>query len=362
MGSSITIKTPEKRELIKQQLREWIRREGLKPGDRLLPQTQLAKLFNTTEVTMHRLLRELTDAGLVYRLRGKGTYVAEASPEQGAGTICLVLPGRNLDRPAGNPLFWSVVQSLIRCFIQSTEEAQPFTIHAVTERDSYAAEAETLEKYAAVFFHYEQRPREFIDFLIQRGRVPVVCLGQAHPQMPCLTIDHDRISGARRCVAHLLSCGYARLGLISSAFAFGQLMVDGFVAGLQEHDQDEGRHRVVRCEETPAGVADAVTQLLADGDCDAILTDNDMRALHIYHVLQGKQVSVPDRVGLMGYDGVDWAIYNPPYLTTLEIPWAGLIQEALREIANRQNPRTPHKHLQMIGTVAQGQTTAHPTR
>jgi len=362
MSQSIAAKTPGKRELIKQRLCQWIDEQGLKSGERLLPQTQLADIFDTTEVTMHRVLTELAEQGVVYRLKGRGTFVNTQEPEPTTGTVCFVLPGHNLDKPQANPRAWLSVQTLIRSFVQYAIDGQPFTVHGVTEKDDHEAEAEAVEQYAAVFFHYSQEPRPFIDLLIRRGRVPVVCMGRPHPDMPCLTIDHDRFAGSRRIIDHLVATGYRRIGLLASDATFGQVMVAGHAMALHEAGIELDPQWVQRCDDARDDMTHTIdaARRLVDIGCDTILTDTDLRALEVHRYLRSQHIAVPGDIGLAGYDGLDWAVYHPPHLTTLEIPWTGLIADAMQEIRNANRRQTPHKHLERIGHVVPGQTTSNP--
>jgi len=357
---SIVAKQPGKRARIKDQLRQWIHEQGLEAGDRLLPQTQLAEMFETTEVTMHRVLTELSEQGVVHRIKGKGTFINAAEAQRGTGTICFVLPGPNLDKPAVNPQAWSMVQSLIRCFVEYTADGQTFTVQPVTPEDDYEEMAEAVEQYSAVFFHFCQEPRAFVDLLIERGRVPVICMGRPHPDMPCLTIDHDRYSGARRCVGHLTDMGYRRIGLITVPESSGQVMTAGYAVGVEEAGLPFDDAMVQRCgaRSTPEARLIEAAERLLDQDCDAILADTDLRGLSVCRHLRSKGLNVPGEVGVMGYDGLDWAMYHPPYLTTLEVPWVSLIDAAMALVHDQPGRRSPHQHIEQVGEVFHGETTA----
>jgi DNA-binding LacI/PurR family transcriptional regulator len=354
------IARPGRREQIKSRLREWIAEAALQPGDRLLPQRELASLLETTEVTTHRVLTELAEAGEVYRVQGRGTFVGpHPAPSEPGGAVTLVLPGKDLDRPRNNPECWPVVQTITRAFMTCTEIRRPFQMYSVTDDDDVETAARHVESAAAVFFHYGQTPRVFIDALIRRGRVPVVCMGAPHPDMPCLTIDHDRAAGARRGIDYLLSRGYRRIGLVASGRSYGNAMLSGYRTALHEAGIEIVSARTERCGESRGAAADAAARLLARADCDAILADSDLRALGVHDHLQSSGIAVPDEMGLMGYDGLDFTRFHPPFLTSVEIPWAELIAAALQDIEHLDGTRTPHKHIEMIGRVAPGRTTAN---
>lgn len=62
---------------IAERLKEEIRSRGLRPGDFLTTEEELQARFSVSRATARRALQELVDAGLVTRITGKGTYVAQ---------------------------------------------------------------------------------------------------------------------------------------------------------------------------------------------------------------------------------------------------------------------------------------------
>ncbi len=65
------------RSSIKARLIEMIETQGLNPGDKIMSQNELAKLFKVGAPTVCRALSELAEDGILYRIHGKGTFVAE---------------------------------------------------------------------------------------------------------------------------------------------------------------------------------------------------------------------------------------------------------------------------------------------
>lgn len=64
---------------IKMYILEAISSGTLKPGDRLQSESELRREFGVSRMTAHRALRELQDAGVVVRLPGVGSFVADQS-------------------------------------------------------------------------------------------------------------------------------------------------------------------------------------------------------------------------------------------------------------------------------------------
>lgn len=64
-------------EKVKQAISEKIAAGVWRPHDRIPSEAELVAQFGFSRMTINRALRELTDEGLLVRLQGVGTFVAE---------------------------------------------------------------------------------------------------------------------------------------------------------------------------------------------------------------------------------------------------------------------------------------------
>ena len=75
-----TLTSPEPRyAAIKKYVHESVVRGDFRPGDRVESESELMKKFRVSRMTAHRALRELQDEGVVVRLPGVGSFVADPS-------------------------------------------------------------------------------------------------------------------------------------------------------------------------------------------------------------------------------------------------------------------------------------------
>src|SRR3982750_4797587 len=73
------------------QLREMIHRGDLRPGDRLPPERDLAKLLGVSRPTLRAGIRSLTAVGILQSRQGAGTFVAKAEESPSPDTSALRL-------------------------------------------------------------------------------------------------------------------------------------------------------------------------------------------------------------------------------------------------------------------------------
>ena len=83
---------------------------------------------------------------------------------------------------------------------------------------------------------------------------------------------------------------------------------------------------------------DAMTEALlaAYPEVDGILACNDMVAISTYKILHQKNISVPGRIQLAGFDDIDLSSLMSPELTTIRQPLREMAEKAMDLIVHRQ--------------------------
>src|SRR5512143_4124363 len=67
---------------IRESLRAEIAQGAIKPGQKLLPEDELAGQYGVSRMTVRQALTDLIDAGIVYRRHGVGNFVSQAHIER----------------------------------------------------------------------------------------------------------------------------------------------------------------------------------------------------------------------------------------------------------------------------------------
>src|SRR5207302_4208660 len=66
------------------------------------------------------------------------------------------------------------------------------------------------------------------------------------------------------------------------------------------------------------------SQLLASYDCTAVIAANDLMAIGALHLASDRQIAVPARLSIIGFDDITFAQFTQPALTTVAVPRAGI--------------------------------------
>ena len=154
----------------------------------------------------------------------------------------------------------------------------------------------------------------------QHSGTHLVCWGSPFDDLDWIRSDND--AGGRLATGHLLDAGYRAIACIASQTSPQRQFTeryDGYAARMAEAGLapllvpiEEGRSREEQGRR-------AVASLIASGQkFDAIFAVCDELALGALHGLREARLSVPDEVGLVGFDGIRAGAHASPPLTSIE--------------------------------------------
>jgi len=193
----------------------------------------------------------------------------------------------------------------------------------------------------------QDQPQLLADLRDTNG--PVVALWQGRSPLRFPTVDVDDRAGIAIGLEHLVQLGHERIGFVSARLpgdnpareeSFIKFMTGRFGGVLDGYVQ--------RCESTLAGGDAALKALLGLPESPtAIACATDVAAVGVLHGAHSLGVTVPDELSVVGYDDLMFAPYLVPALTSLRMPTAEMVAEAVRTavelVRDRAASRAPRK-------------------
>lgn len=122
---------------------------------------------------------------------------------------------------------------------------------------------------------------------------------------------------------HLLACGYRRLAVIGGPehATTGRDRLQGFLAAMTDAGVVLAADRVAHASFDVTGGIEAATRLLDAPDRpDAIFATSDSIAIGVLGVARDRGLSIPDHLGVVGYNDIPVAAQLPVPLTTVITP------------------------------------------
>ncbi len=170
---------------------------------------------------------------------------------------------------------------------------------------------------------------------LQSDGFPFVLVGR-HPQHQVSFVDVDNRGGAHAAVAHLLSHGRRRIGMITGPRNM-IASIDryaGYVTALQEAGFLPEPELTVASDFTRRGGYQAMQQLLASpgGPPDGVFVASDAMASGALQALRDANLRVPDDMAVVGFDGLEEMLVSRPVLSTVVQPIVEEGREAVRAL------------------------------
>ena len=167
--------------------------------------------------------------------------------------------------------------------------------------------------------------------------IPVVALDMmvsTEAVEACVYFDYYQ--GGRLAMEHLLECGCQNIVCIrgpQELFSARQ-RYEGYRDVCRERGIPE---QTVDCDyDFLSGLAMTEKLLECYPQVDGIIASNDIVAISIYKILHKKNITVPDRIQLIGFDGIDLSELMSPELTTVCQPIEDMAKTALDVVVRQK--------------------------
>lgn len=336
---------------IRERLREQITSGRYQPGDLLPSERQLCGLHGVSHITARQALVDLTREGVVYRVRGKGTYVAEPSTVAEIGSVGLVIPEYESD--THSPFFADFLAG-----IKQAIGGQKTSLLIYTETEAKYVVDACRGRLSNVIFLVPHIKDRIIPMLAKES-LPLVVVGETE-EPEAYTVDNDNVAVGEMVAAHLLAIGRRCFGYIggppectatdSRLKGYRQALVRAGV-GLEDRRTRFGRYSA----ETGNRYA---CELAAEG-ATALFCADDMIAIGALNALHGHGLRIPEDVAVVGCNNSAFTRGTWPPLTTVEVS-AGEIGRRSAEILSRvlRGETVPRRTIVPTKLIVRGSTVA----
>ncbi|HNB50677.1 MAG TPA: LacI family DNA-binding transcriptional regulator [Anaerolineales bacterium] len=196
---------------------------------------------------------------------------------------------------------------------------------------------------------------EWINQLTLPLETPVVFLTM-EPRENLTTVSVDNYQGGRLIMAHLLEQGYQHIGHISGPLDWweSRQRMAAWRDALVENGCPIKDEYWAEGNWSPTSGAEAAEKLFVQyPDMDAIFVGNDQMALSVLYIAHKRGYSMPDTLGVAGFDNIPEAAYFYPPLTTVQQAQYEVARVAMQEMiqaieAGWQGEEPPSSQALMI--------------
>jgi len=221
-----------------------------------------------------------------------------------------------------NPFFTSVVRG-----IEDIAHANGYRLVLCNSDEDVAKEAGYLdiairERMSGVVIAAASTTGSHIERLLD-DRIPVVTIDRRldHAHVDSVVVDNH--AGAREATLHLLASGYSRIGCIvgPTEVSTSSERLAGYRSALRHAGHRYDKALVRRADYREAGAYKATNALLDDADPpDALFVANNRMTVGAIRAIHERGLSIPDDIGLVGFDDSPVAELMRPTVTVVAQP------------------------------------------
>jgi DNA-binding LacI/PurR family transcriptional regulator len=296
-------------------------------ADEPLPsQTELAKIYNTSEITSRRALTELANEGLVYRVRGKGTFISLQDTKELSNDKNLIkqiyLAHPSMPMEMFNHRFFSELIKGIQKV--STENGIKFNLLDIGDK-GVLPEQEEHSGYILIPFD-RMNPDLLYSWKSQMSRLVTVHYYYPQFQIPYVIVDN--VTGGFLATQHLLSIGHRNIGIILRGKSFLELNQDyslrlhGYRLALSQYEIpfDPSLVAIIGADsaDMDSGYHGAKQLLSQKNPPSAIFATSDYKAIGAIQAVEEAGLRIPKDISIIGYDDIFVSPYVSPSLSTVK--------------------------------------------
>ncbi|MBO7743397.1 GntR family transcriptional regulator [Paenibacillus sp. MWE-103] len=305
-----------------------IENNALGKDGRIPSESEFSQLLDVSSITVRKALNELVNEGVIYRVRGKGSFVSNRGTAADAATryVTFIISGNELYDSSYLQITKGVQSflsqqgcKLIIEFVENNFEQERELIMKLIQSETRGLLIYSVNPNAAKTYLHE----------IRKKSIPFVMLDRIPSGFPvdCITCNNN--DGAYEAVAHLIAHGHRNIGFAAYDFYLSAEAerYNGYQRAMQDASLVPNDETLFFRRELDY---DKLIAAIKNGELTALFCVNDRRALEIIERLTQEGIRIPEEISIMGFDDFESSKFAKVPLSTVRQNFEALGYEGAR--------------------------------
>lgn len=286
----------------------------------------LRGLGNTSPEVNQKVKKAMSELGYVHA--PKATANAPGSQSR---TICYTI-ARDPSEVFGNPYYSSVLHGLSSATQKYGYDLQISAFPSVEQQIEKCLTLYASKKVDGfILSGVLSSDKSSLVQSLQNHSIPFVMIGRSL-QHNIFCIHSDNFRDGYITTQHLLDEGYRRIVFLTGSVDIDIMRdrIGGYKQALHNHGLEAGDEGVLLCGSEETEMIEALDKYVGKGEhFDAIIAADSVLALGVLKYCRDRQLSVPDDVGIIGFNDAAFLRKISPSISCTTIPGENLGLEAL---------------------------------
>ncbi|MBF8808581.1 MAG: substrate-binding domain-containing protein [Enterococcus lacertideformus] len=287
--------------------------EGTLPVDSQIPtEKELSEKYQVSRITSKRALTELEQLGLIYRVRGKGSFVKSTSINLQKETIIknsrilFLLPFLS-DLSVGD-----FTKGLNPVMQENQIEVMMTTLDFLINKTA----KELMQEFdGLIYYAFDVDQHLALLFELSLKQFPVVILDKKIYELPFPTVLSDNFQGGSLATSQLISKGHKNIAYLFGEQVHPQSVRQRYLGYLEALGKANlSFHTSLDAQGTSL---ETLLSYINESQVTAFVCENDLVAIQTMNHLKQQGYRIPDDFSIIGFDDIQAAALVDPPLTTI---------------------------------------------
>lgn len=353
MGEIINKESPISLQVqVKEYLKEEILSGRFKPLDKIPSDDRYARSLKVSPTILEYALQELAKEGLVFRIKGKGTFVSDkvsiVTSKDTSLSIGVVIPDIK------DPMVGEVLMG-----IESEVTERGYSLLYVNSYWDLDREMILIKQLIArgvkglIIYPTDKMclKTDLARKILREIKVPVVLVDRCPSGVIADFVTSENREGAYQAVSYLIEQGHKNIAHITTRYTTTTTVrerLEGYLLALRDNEIKVREELIFKelegyGEEDHTRNIELIREFLRDHrDVTAVFTLNDPIAYEVYLAVRMEELDIPGDISIIGFDDspIDAFLYPP--LTTVYQEKSGMGKKAVEILIDKIERRSNH--------------------